>query len=531
MRCCFCGKEIEDNSQFCGICGKQQEPSASRGRTDVAPKTVPVPPSGQNRSRSMPVMETDHRPAASGGARNPSRQMPPMSQTGGSRTGGSSAQAPVRRTGSGAYASRPNRPAPRRGNYARKQKSPLVPILIGVIVVLLAVLLLLGFFALRSGMGAEEDCIETVQKGYLGSYKEATVQEFFDSYFGAVGYAPGEWISGESAEGRQIVELRYAELDEALPAIRVQFWVLDDGCFRINNMNDHTLENTKASDLYCIVNYAYYSQYLLSHRQIVGDRPKELGFISTLENTPCYVFRYGAPGDYTGDRNRLYEKFGDTPLEISSALLLDQYGLLDLSDYYPDPAAETTEPTQIPEVTVPVTTPPVEIPETTAPPQPTYPTQPREPDDPTIETELDCYVKRDTGGLNVRREPSASAMLVGSLNAGQRITVYELKLVGATYWGRIDDNQWVCMSYVSFSDDEVPDEWSPGGDVPFVGQVKDCPAGLVLRSGPGMRYELIGKLDNGTMVTVYETRLVEAVYWGRVGNGKWVSLEYIDPRD
>lgn len=46
---------------------------------------------------------------------------------------------------------------------------------------------------------------------------------------------------------------------------------------------------------------------------------------------------------------------------------------------------------------------------------------------------------------------------------------------------------------------------------------------LNVRAGAGMNYSIVGKLKNGTKVTVYETK----GSWGRIGSGKWVSMNYL----
>lgn len=46
---------------------------------------------------------------------------------------------------------------------------------------------------------------------------------------------------------------------------------------------------------------------------------------------------------------------------------------------------------------------------------------------------------------------------------------------------------------------------------------------LRIRSGAGTTYPQIGKLPRGASVTVYETK----GSWGRIGTGKWVSMDYL----
>ena len=44
-----------------------------------------------------------------------------------------------------------------------------------------------------------------------------------------------------------------------------------------------------------------------------------------------------------------------------------------------------------------------------------------------------------------------------------------------------------------------------------------------MRSGKGTNYKIIKALPYGTKVTVYET----SNGWSRIGNGQWVSSQYL----
>ena len=46
---------------------------------------------------------------------------------------------------------------------------------------------------------------------------------------------------------------------------------------------------------------------------------------------------------------------------------------------------------------------------------------------------------------------------------------------------------------------------------------------LNIRSGAGTGYSVVGSLRNGQSVTVYE----EMNGWSRIGNGQWVSSQYL----
>lgn len=126
--------------------------------------------------------------------------------------------------------------------------------------------------------------------------------------------------------------------------------------------------------------------------------------------------------------------------------------------------------------------------------------------------------------LNVRTGPSASYTRVGSLNPGTTITIYEVTTNGTQQWGRIGTNQWVCMTYVrmnstsSGSTTTVP---STG----YTGKVTSTTQ-LNIRAAAGTGNAIVGRLNPGTTVTIYELTTVNGVSWGRIASG-WVCMSYI----
>ena len=52
-----------------------------------------------------------------------------------------------------------------------------------------------------------------------------------------------------------------------------------------------------------------------------------------------------------------------------------------------------------------------------------------------------------------------------------------------------------------------------------------------MRSGPGTGYSRVKTLTPGTSVTIYETKTVSGVKWGRIGTDRWVCMDYITMDD
>lgn len=119
----------------------------------------------------------------------------------------------------------------------------------------------------------------------------------------------------------------------------------------------------------------------------------------------------------------------------------------------------------------------------------------------------DMYVTASV--LNVRKGAGTSYRVVKTLKKGAKVTVY----TKSNNWGRIGDNQWVCMTYLS--------ESAPSTSTKTM-YVK-VGSSLRIRIGAGTQYRIVGHLSNGAKVTVYETKNG----WSKIGTNQWVSNAYI----
>ena len=128
-------------------------------------------------------------------------------------------------------------------------------------------------------------------------------------------------------------------------------------------------------------------------------------------------------------------------------------------------------------------------------------------------------------GVNVRKGAGVNNVRVTSLNKGAKVTVYEQTTVGGVSWGRIGNDQWICMTYVKLDSDSG----SSGSSGNTTGnQTGTVTTGLNVRSGAGTQYARVGGLASGDKVTVYETRTVGTAKWGRIGTNRWINLAYVN---
>lgn len=125
------------------------------------------------------------------------------------------------------------------------------------------------------------------------------------------------------------------------------------------------------------------------------------------------------------------------------------------------------------------------------------------------------------GSINVRKGAGTGYDVVGSCKNGERVYVYETKTVGSSVWGHIDKG-WLNMKYVT-----LDGAASNSGSTTAKGSTGYITAtSLSIRKGAGTGYDVVGKYQKGDVVTVYETKKVGTLTWGRTGKG-WISMKYV----
>lgn len=118
------------------------------------------------------------------------------------------------------------------------------------------------------------------------------------------------------------------------------------------------------------------------------------------------------------------------------------------------------------------------------------------------------YVTANSG-LNVRSGVGTNYAIVGGLSKGTKVTVYEM----SNGWARIGSGQWVSAQYLTDSTQSAQTKT----------MYVSANSGLNVRTGKGTNYRIIKALPKGTKVTVYE----ESNGWARIGDGQWVSAQYL----
>jgi len=120
-------------------------------------------------------------------------------------------------------------------------------------------------------------------------------------------------------------------------------------------------------------------------------------------------------------------------------------------------------------------------------------------------------------GLNIRTGPGTNHESVGSTyNAGTRVNILEQLQIGDTWWG-CTDKGWISLSYVYI--DGTKGEHSGTGTV--IGD------GVNVRSGPGTNYDTVGSKNYGDDIEVFHQVKVGDTWWGCIGSGKWICMDFV----
>ena len=143
--------------------------------------------------------------------------------------------------------------------------------------------------------------------------------------------------------------------------------------------------------------------------------------------------------------------------------------------------------------------------------------------------------------VRVRMTGALYGQVLGSINRGTKVAVLEEK----DGWYKIDfdvDNNketdsWIYGQYLQVqmgtvdsdttnSDGNSSSDGTKKTDGTGKGIVANTYSGVNVRSGAGIGYNIVGKILNGTEVTILEVKLVGTAKWGRVSQG-WICMDYV----
>lgn len=117
----------------------------------------------------------------------------------------------------------------------------------------------------------------------------------------------------------------------------------------------------------------------------------------------------------------------------------------------------------------------------------------------------------------------------GTVSAGTSLVIVETAQVNGTLWGRCIDG-WIELAntnYVSSGSGNTNNTGNTSTATPVNSGTVVCTTGVNVRSGAGTNYPVVGSAYNGQRVSIYETVSVNGSFWGRIGEGRWISLNYV----
>ena len=117
---------------------------------------------------------------------------------------------------------------------------------------------------------------------------------------------------------------------------------------------------------------------------------------------------------------------------------------------------------------------------------------------------------------------------IGTVSGGSQVVIVETAQVNGATWGRYADG-WIQLANTSYTGTSLPSGSGSSSTTTSTttnGTVV-CNTGVNVRSGAGTNYPVVGSAYNGQRVTIYETVNVNGSFWGRIGDGRWISLNYV----
>lgn len=107
-----------------------------------------------------------------------------------------------------------------------------------------------------------------------------------------------------------------------------------------------------------------------------------------------------------------------------------------------------------------------------------------------------------SAGVNIRTGPKTSYSSVRKTTKDEQLTIVEQTFTGSMYWGKLEDGNWISLSYVKFEDDVFDDPYKIYADLNEDGEIdKDDAIYMLRRVVYPEKYPVPGNCDvDGTEV-------------------------------
>ena len=121
---------------------------------------------------------------------------------------------------------------------------------------------------------------------------------------------------------------------------------------------------------------------------------------------------------------------------------------------------------------------------------------------------------------------TSTSSQIGTVSGGSQVVIVETAQVNGATWGRYADG-WIQLANTSYTGTSLPSGSGSSTTTSTTNGTVVCNTGVNVRSGAGTNYPVVGSAYNGQRVTIYETVNVNGSFWGRIGDGRWISLNYV----
>jgi len=145
----------------------------------------------------------------------------------------------------------------------------------------------------------------------------------------------------------------------------------------------------------------------------------------------------------------------------------------------------------------------------------------------------------NTDYVNIRKGAGVNKTQITQLPRGTKVLVLETKTVNGAQWGRVTwegliggySEGWVYMYYVqldgALNGSTGSDSNATNEPVLYTGVVTSN-INLNVRAKASVYGDKVTSLPNGTKINIYEVTTKDGVKWGRIGEGQWVCLQYVN---
>lgn len=214
----------------------------------------------------------------------------------------------------------------------KKSKKKLVLLVIGAFLLLCIAVAAMDDDSGSSTNGKKdiEAYISLVKNGYLGEYTDITIEKLLENYYGTVYGADISWDGGTTEDGEIIVAAHVDSKNLGMES-RIQFKMHDEEVFKVNAFEDDILMNASTegkNPAPTDIAYGLINLYLTSNVQALDGETRidALDSLSQkLDEIAGSSILYGASADYSGDRSKLCEIYGEAALDMSAKELSEYY--------------------------------------------------------------------------------------------------------------------------------------------------------------------------------------------------------------